>query len=369
VGTLEDSTERYLLSHLPLVPRIVIAAYLISVGIGYFSALVQLHFQQASAGQILPGPDEVKCAYCGREGMGALERLIVTDEHKPFNGSGSMRPAFTFKSSGWARELRKRTADNGGDPVAAEKELRKERYLEADSIVAWIRAGAKEADFNQFVLPEDLVNRLPEKEEDGKKVKAPDGQFFTQDDKKHWCALVSAIIDTRCARCHAPGKGGSAGRIHLDEYQNVMDYITPENGKGMTLEKLAQSTHVHLLGFAMLYGLTGLIFSFTSFPLAVRLLLAPLPLVFQVVEISFWWLARVDPVFAYGIMGTGGVVAMGLGAQIVLSLFDMFGKRGRLVLAGLVVAGGIVAGAVYVQVIAPHLAAQRVTVPEQTSKE
>jgi hypothetical protein len=354
------TTDRFILRHLPLATRLVIALFLISVGIGYSSALVQLNVQHAAAGQLLPGPDEVKDVYFQRSGKGELERLIRTDENRQFNGSGSMRSAFTFRSSGWKREIRqradkmKKADDDKLDLRAAEKELRKERDLEIASVVAWIHAGAKKDDYEKFLLPDDIAKLLPAE---------PDGSFFAKDDTERWVAQVSSIIDTRCARCHAPGKGGSAGRIHLDEYQNVMDYVPPY-GKPMPLEKLAQTTHVHLLGFSMLYGLTGLIFVFTSYPAPVRTFLAPLPLLAQVVEISFWWLTRFDPMFAYGIMSTGGIVAMGLGLQIVLSLWDMYGIKGKIVLVLLAVAGAALAGGVYGEIIAPYLEAQKTaTVP------
>jgi hypothetical protein len=56
---------RWTLRDLPLVGRMVVSVFLIAVGVGYFSALVQLHFQQAARGQLLPGPAEVTHAYHG----------------------------------------------------------------------------------------------------------------------------------------------------------------------------------------------------------------------------------------------------------------------------------------------------------------
>src|SRR5262249_7016367 len=134
----------------------------------------------------------------------------------------------------------------------------------------------------------------------------------------------------------------------------VVDYVHPERG-GMSLTKLAQTTHVHLLGFPMLYGLTGVIFAFTSYPLFLRCLIAPLALAAQVGEISCWWLSRSNPVFAFGIMGLGGVVALTVGAQIILSLFDMYGRGGRLILGVLMLATLGLGGFLHMNVIKPHL--------------
>src|SRR5438045_674224 len=95
------------LHDLSLPTRLVIALFLSSVGFGYLSAMVQLHFQGAAAGKPLPGPDEVVNIYYGDDkgNISQLERLLMTDEHKPFGGSGSMRSALTTKSVGWKRSI------------------------------------------------------------------------------------------------------------------------------------------------------------------------------------------------------------------------------------------------------------------------
>ena len=82
----------------------------------------------------------------------------------------------------------------------------------------------------------------------------------------------------------------------------------------MSLEKLAQSSHVHLLGFAVLFGFTGLLFALTSYPAPLRFVLAPLVLLAQVADIACWWLARIDgsqgEMFARIIPITGSLVLL-----------------------------------------------------------
>jgi len=77
------------------------------------------------------------------------------------------------------------------------------------------------------------------------------------------------------------------------------------------------------------------------------------------IDISCWWLARIDPTFAQVIAVTGGIVATGLGLHIVLTLFNLFGRTGRGVLAVLLIAA---AGGGYVlvdKVIGPYLVQER----------
>src|SRR5262245_24444617 len=100
--------EPMLLRNLPLPVRVVLSAFLISVGLGYFSALVQLHFVHASPGQLLPGAEESKRAYGpGEQSQSHIERLLETPEGAKFNGTGTMRPAFTTKSEDWKTLTRK----------------------------------------------------------------------------------------------------------------------------------------------------------------------------------------------------------------------------------------------------------------------
>lgn len=58
-------------------------------------------------------------------------------------------------------------------------------------------------------------------------------------------------------------------------------------------------------------------------------LIAPLPLVAQLLEIGCWWLARLDPRFVDGIQAAGGLVGAGVMLHIVLTLFSMYGKVGK----------------------------------------
>jgi hypothetical protein len=385
---MTEPTRRFTLRDLPFAARLTLAAFLISVGIGYFSALVQLHVQQASPGQLLPGDQQLIDTYHGKEGVSTLERLITADEHKPFNASGSMRRAFSDKATGWKKdlsarakeikalpqeeqekrldEIEKRWLDQhkglklpaGEDRIlrGAELEVREERAGDAAAVVAWLRGGMDKQSYedNDFSLPESL------------KAKPMSALFILDDakpeDAKPRRVMLKTIIDTRCVRCHKEGVTDPASAAPLDTYEYLESYGRPEGERGMPLIKLAQSTHVHLLGFSMLYMLTGVIFACSGWPAIFRFLLAPLPLVAQVVDISFWWLARLqDPYgseFAKAIRYSGVVVAVGLGLQIILGLFSLFGWFGRVMLVLAIAAAAV--GAYYVNdlYIAPYLAQQ-----------
>jgi hypothetical protein len=357
----------FTLRDLPLAARLTLAVFLISVGIGYVSALVQLHFQHASPGQLLPTTDDAVRVFFGQTGdrpKSKIEQLLPELDQGSFNGSGQMTSAFTKRSedlkkaiSDRAKTLAKKTKANAKDPAileAAETEVRQERDTERLSILAWIQAGASEKEYNDdaFPLPGELANRP-----------MTSNYLVSEEDKvvEPHTAKIKTLLQDRCVRCHAPeGEDAQAIQFPLDSYAHLKPYITVQTSSGMSLTKLAQTTHVHLLGFSMLYGLTGLILAFSSYPRILRIVLCPLPLLAQVVDISFWWLARLPephgPMFARAIVISGAVVAVGLLLHIVLGLFNLFSKKTWLVLILLFAAAGYAGYMAKERVIDPFIA-------------
>jgi len=336
---------------LPIPARLVISVGLISVGLGYFSALIQLHFAGgAKAGEPLPGKEEVRRTYGpGEEShpVTRLEQLLeVTDG--PFTGKGTMRPAFTTKSmsgENWQKKLDKLKEAKGDDAV---KKLLDEREGERKAMIAWIRAGGgqneeskKDYDDDVFPLPTNFSDPVTKEylSDNGKAVK------------------IQSLFRARCVDCHSSdGRSTDARKYDFDDIDKLKKYLKIEKVKGgMELSSLAQTTHVHLLAFSMLYTLTGLAFAFTGYPLWARAIIAPLPLIAQIVDISFWWIARFDKQLADVILITGGIVGASLLVQILLSLFDMYGKVGKMVVAGFVIIGALGMGTLHQTVIGPYL--------------
>lgn len=359
-----SSPDRATLRDLPLAMRLVIAAFLIAVLLGYLAALAQLKIKLADAGKMVPGKDNVIDAYSHGHAISQLERLLEASETQPFNGQGSMRSAYTKKrSGGWSTAVRKKglelkqkdpefdPKDPGNQPLLEEL-VAKDRDGERRAFLDWLRKGADPQTYedDKHPLTADLKDLTVSE------------QFVEEDDHGNRFFKIKKNIVDRCARCHSSSTGGAASQYPLDTWEEVADYVQPELGSGMSLEKLAQTTHVHLLGFSMLWGLTGLIFASTSYPGWLRVIFGPWVLVAQIVDIACWWLARLPgetgPLFAQMIMVTGFLVAFGLFVQVIGSLFDLFNGKGKLFILLLLVAGALGLGLLYVQVVTPYLQAE-----------
>jgi len=369
--TVAASSPRFVLRDLPLSARMVLAVFLLSVGIGYFSALVNLHFQSASPGEGMPTKEDVIADFHGKTKQSQFIRLLQANDTAPFNGQGSMRSAFTRRAPGLAKKVRdKATALNDDrkdkldlkkhdDYKLARGEVMKDLDGERISLILW---GSYDPDETKREQALEKMKGVYENDEFVLPEKYKDLQItekYVKDVAGKRAVMIKSILEARCVRCHSENVGGPASNYPLESWEELSHYLHAEAPTGKSLEKLALTTHVHLLGFSVLYGFTGLIFAFSSYPGFIRFVIAPLPLLAQVVDISFWWLARMDPphgpLFAEAIIITGGIVGASLGLQILLSLFNLFGKFGKFLLV-LLLAGGI-AGGYYVKtnVIDKHL--------------
>ena len=111
----------YTLRDLPLPVKVVASVFLMAVGLGYTSAMVQLHMQDSKSGKPLPTVADVVLKYTGKKWfetdpprpVSKLERLVMgsNDANAVFNGTGSMGPAFFSKDqSGGPKNYRRRIA-------------------------------------------------------------------------------------------------------------------------------------------------------------------------------------------------------------------------------------------------------------------
>ena len=173
---------RLTLRDLPLPVRLVLSLFLLAVGLGYFSALVQLHFQNASPGEPLPTPDDVVEIFSGVENWSGTEAAAAqawSARWKTHHGAGE--PA--------AQRLRERCHS-----PSSVRRLRPKRSGPSGKANNWrSRHGlrrpiksAKEAYNNDaFPLPKSLADQpITTDFVDGSNVK------------------VKSIIEERCGKCH-----------------------------------------------------------------------------------------------------------------------------------------------------------------------
>ncbi|MBY0459053.1 MAG: hypothetical protein K2V38_17090 [Gemmataceae bacterium] len=350
----------YSLRDLPLPVKVVVTVFLLAVGAGYTSALLQLHIQDSKSGKPMPTVDDVVLKFTGKKRhdpnapplaapVSRLESLVTSDV-ADITGA-TMAGAFTEhdrspKALKFSEQIKSRPK---ADVLA-------ERKGEQAVFALWIRTPEKDRkaayDADRFAPPAD---------------KTP--VAFTAGLKDGSAVKIKTLIAVRCVTCHA--KDGEKPDPDLSTYEGLAAFMPaavapPKAVNGwvkveepISISKLTQSTHAHLLSFAVLFSLTGLIFAFSSLPAWIRTIGGPSVVVAVFADVALWWLARLcddmGPYFAMGVIVTGGVAGLGLMLQITGSLFSMYGWGGRFVLA-LLVALGLAGGAYFVtQLLVPAL--------------
>ncbi len=306
---------RLKLRNLDVSQKLLILAVLATVGAGYLAALANLFAQTADA----DGKATVKLDDFGQvlrqEGPVALASKVVD-------------------SMGMQDVIRKYHDNPGGTALAGSLEgsMRKmivDKLVKSDGDTPENRAQAEQ-------LRTMLVawTKLPKEDrrrtyEDGCPVDEKTGAALL--DKKDGkpddlSPLVKETFDAYCWRCHKPGGvDETAAKIPLNDLRLLEGFCVED--RGVSPKRLALVTHVHLLGFAVLFAATGLLFSMTDWPRWLRIFFAPFTLVVQLAEIACWWLAKLDPFFAKMIFFLGPCVGIGLLIQLAGTFLDLAWRR------------------------------------------
>lgn len=357
MGT-EHAPGHSLLRQLPLPAKLVVTAFLIAVGLGYFSALVQLHMKHSDKnGEALPTMDDVIARFSGLKQfdpaaappMSTIEQIIMGNRDEPKVSKSNMAPAFFKNCDSYADECKER--GKTGVDFDREGELR--------AMIQWTRADPA---LKKKAYSED---NFPLPDFDPKAPKPLTKEYAAAPDKS--AVKIQSLIENRCQRCH------ESRAPSLGKWEEIEPLVTPPStdvlpgnwvrtNNQIPTENLVQSTHAHLLTFAVLFSLTGFVLACSGWPLWFRCLVAPIVVIAQVSEIGCWWLARVPdygPYFAKAIIGTGGIVGIGLAFHIFFSIFDLYDRKGKVVMLLLFALGATGIGIVGMKVIEPALKAER----------
>jgi hypothetical protein len=299
--------RRWKLRNLDAPQKLLVGVIVGTVVGGYAAALLNLFAQHAgAAGKATIHLEEFMSVY-KREGLGSLvskiqESLGMEDviRHYRGTGGGTMLQASldtTMKSMIVDKMVKDKTPD-----AAAQAEKLRQMLIQWSNLPEATRKSAYEegTPVNDDGLP------LFDPKAEGDKV-----------------TVVKDTLQEYCVRCHSPS--GEAKDFPLGDYPSLAKYCVVDNG--VSLKALALTTHVHLLGFSVLFAMTGFLFSLTEFPWALRLVFVPFTLAVQLVEIACWWLSKVDVFYAKMIFYLGPLVGLGLFIQSAGVLFDLVIRR------------------------------------------
>src|SRR3984957_4079327 len=137
--TALQDTKSLFIRDLPIPAKLVITCFLLAVGGGYTARMAQLHMQDSKSGEMMPTMQDVVLKFTGKKWfetdppkpVSKPEKLVMGPiEGAPWNGSGSMSPAFFTKDgAGFDREIKR-------DPGNKDK-LMAERNGEREALALW----------------------------------------------------------------------------------------------------------------------------------------------------------------------------------------------------------------------------------------
>ncbi len=142
-------------------------------------------------------------------------------------------------------------------------------------------------------------------------------------DKAAFESSVKPVIERQCLMCHASEAVKQFGNIPpLDSYENVRLVATVDTG--LSLLTLVKLSHIHLLGIGLILFGIGFIFCLAELNRYLKNGLILLPFIAIVADILAWFLTKWDPVFAYTVVISGGLVGVAMAAQIFISLYQIW---------------------------------------------
>ncbi|MCF6346436.1 MAG: hypothetical protein L3J00_08220 [Thiomicrorhabdus sp.] len=95
--------------------------------------------------------------------------------------------------------------------------------------------------------------------------------------------------------------------------------------EGASVSTLARVSHIHLFGISFIFFFIGLIFSLAlGFNKWVKSGLIIFPFLFLIVDISSWWLTKIDPGFAWLVIIGGIGYSLAASVMLLSSLYQMW---------------------------------------------
>ncbi len=131
---------------------------------------------------------------------------------------------------------------------------------------------------------------------------------------------VGPILSERCVGCHSDASG--MGLPDFTSYEGVRAYAKVDTG--VSLQSLIEVSHIHLFGIGLVLLGIGMIFRKACMTRWLKAVLMMLPFVAVALDISAWFLTKWDPVFAYTVIVAGAMLGLGMAAQILISLYQIW---------------------------------------------
>ncbi len=105
---------------------------------------------------------------------------------------------------------------------------------------------------------------------------------------------------------------------------SIHDIAATYYGPGVGYVTLLSLAHIHMMGLSVIFFMVGYIFVHSSFPTRWKAILAVLPFFAFVVDVSGWFLTKLNIGWVYLVLFGGGTFVLSVTTMILLSLYDIW---------------------------------------------
>jgi hypothetical protein len=137
---------------------------------------------------------------------------------------------------------------------------------------------------------------------------------------------VAPILNRDCVICHSPQINPSLP--DLTHYEGVMEVAS---SKAAPLPGLVKVSHIHLFGIAFILLFVGRIFIYCEMSTSLKRIIIVIPFISMLIDTLSWFITRGNPSFAYVVIASGALMGISMGAQILISLYQMWFDQGKMV--------------------------------------
>lgn len=132
---------------------------------------------------------------------------------------------------------------------------------------------------------------------------------------------IAPILAKDCTFCHNPNI--NPGLPNLTTYEGVMEVAS---SKAASLPGLVKVSHIHLFGIAFILLFVGRIFIYCRMDITIKRIIVVIPFLSMLIDTLSWFVTRNNPSFAYVVVASGAMMGLSMGAQITISLYQMWAE-------------------------------------------
>lgn len=144
----------------------------------------------------------------------------------------------------------------------------------------------------------------------------------TGKEKEDFKQNIAPILNRDCIVCH--NSQANPGLPNLTTYQGVLEVAS---SKAAPLPSLVKISHIHLFGIAFILLFVGRIFIYCDMSISLKRIIVVIPFLSMLIDTFSWFVTRSFPNFAYIVVASGALMGLSMGAQIVISLYQMWSDK------------------------------------------